>query len=715
MEIDFPPSMKDWKSVDLQNLIDADIVHNVKNKGAYNTLKALGIDADSIIIATDYDREGELIGVEALNVVLEDFKKANKEIPSIKRAKFSALTNDEITSAFSDLIDVDYNLADAAGAREEIDLVWGAVLTRFFSVASNRLGKNFLSIGRVQTPTLALIVKRELEIRDFVSEPFWKIEITFNKKRNFKAEYEGGAIFSEKEAEKIFQEVNGNDGKVLSFEKRSEKIFKPPPFNTTEFLRESSRIGISPAKAMKIAEALYMKGLISYPRTDNTVYQRSISLKSVLNKLKESDFSEEAEKVLSLGVIKPSRGKTQAMDHPPIYPVNAAKPKSLKGDFAKIYELVVRRFLATLYIEGEREVSEAALDVSGYRFNSKGVKVTKQGWLELYPYREVLESFVPDLEVGEEVKAKNWELISDQTKPPNRYAIASLIKKMEELSLGTKSTRHDIIEKLQNRGFIEGNPARPTYLGIGLIKSILTVESKISDPEMTAQLEKDMDRIANSEVTKSNVVQESKKMLSTVLGDFREKKELIGTTIQEHLRMGDIIGKCPKHGTDIVQVKNKAFSTIRCETEGCEINFNVSGRGLIQVLDDKCPECSLPKIKIIRRGQSPDIRCVNPKCSFNQKKDSFGTCPEDGGTLILRQSRYGKRFLGCSNYPSCKVTYPLPQMGYLRYTEEKCEFCGSPLIVMTRGKQRWKFCPNMGCEFNKKKAKGVKKTEKQTT
>ena len=707
IEIDFPKELNDWKSVNLSTLVDSKILKNVKNRTAYNTLKHFAPEADRIIIATDYDREGELIGVEALDIILSEIRHLDRK-PQILRAKFSALTGEEIRQAFSDPITVDYNLADSAEAREEIDLIWGAVLTRFFSLAAHRYGKNFLSIGRVQTPTLALIVKREKEIMEFKPEPYWRILVTFFKKGAFQGEYEGGNIREEETARNIFNAINGKDGVTKEFEKHLERIGKPSPFNTTDFLREASRIGVPPAKAMSIAELLYTRGYISYPRTDNTVYQRSISLRSVLNKLVGSEFSEDVKKVLSQEKIVPSRGRTEAMDHPPIYPVNAVKKGVLKGDYAKIYELILRRFLATLYIAGEREIKEALITIGEHNFKTRGVRITNPGWLELYPYRRIEEFYHPDLEKGEAVKATEWNMVKEETKPPRRYDMASLLKTMEELSLGTKSTRHDIIGKLQDRGFIEGNPVKPTNLGIGLIDSVTTVKSRISEPEMTAELEGEMDRIAGKEMKKEDVVAQSRTMLHSVLSDFKNRESDIKDTINVSLKRGEILGKCPFHDRNIILLKNRDFYTVKCEDESCRINFNMPGRSLIQLLEDRCPICSLPKIKVIRKGQSPDIRCINPKCDFNRTKDSFGECPSDGGSLVVRQSRYGKRFLGCSNYPDCKVTYALPQMGVLSLTGEKCQYCSAPLIIMTGKGRKWKFCPKIDCEYNGKKKKGEK-------
>lgn len=712
VELDFPDQMKDWKSVDLEKLVDAPIYRSVTNKSAFNSLVSLSDKAWRIIVATDFDREGELIGTEALDIIRQNVLEKIGSDPEVKRARFSALTPEEIRNAFSDLAEIDHNLAQSAAAREEIDLYWGAVLTRFFSITSGRLGKNFISIGRVQTPTLVLVVRRELEINNFQKRPYWTIEVHLHKKRDFSAFLKQGQIWDEAEANRIFSQIDGKNAIVNDYATHQERILRPIPFNTTEFLRESSRIGIAPGKAMKIAESLYTRGYISYPRTDNTVYQKSIHFKSVLTKLLDTQYVDEVRKVLDQEVIRPSRGRVEATDHPPIYPVAAAKKGSLTGDFAKIYELILRRFLATLYREGIREITEASFHINGIEFIARGLKVTDPGWLELYPYRKVQEVIVPELIPGETIQAKNWLLNREETKPPARYDFASLIKKMEELNLGTKSTRHDIIEKLQSRGFIEGNPVRPTFLGMGLIESLLTVRSDITEPNMTAELERDMDRIANSEISKDEVVKISRQMLHHVLAQFKEKESVIRETIQRSLKMGKEIGKCPDHNLPVMLVRNKEYARIKCSQDGCRIDFTAPVRGTPEILDEKCPVCALPKIKVIRKGQSPEVRCIDPRCSYNQEKDSFGKCPDDGGTLILRQSRFGKRFLGCSNYPSCKRTYPVPQMGNLKITGEVCPHCRSPLIISFRGKRAWKFCPNMDCEYNKKKGK-VKETAQQ--
>ncbi len=689
---DFPEEFKDWIKSDLDQLIDSSIIYKVTNQRAYSALKSFS-GIDNVIIATDYDREGELIGVEALKFIESGYTK-------IKRAKFSALTSQEVKDAFDNLLEVNYGLADSAKAREEIDLLWGAVLTRFFSVTSNRLWKDFISVGRVQTPTLAIIVNREEEITNFVPEKYFVITVIFNKGIDFQGTYKEN-IKDEEEADKIFNAINGKNGTVKSYKSEKKEVYRPSPFSTTDFLREASRIGVSPSNAMKIAEKLYMSGLISYPRTDNTVYQRSIPLKNIARKFEGTEFDAEAKMVLSQEKMYPSRGRVETTDHPPIYPVSYPK-KPLAGAYKNVYELIVRRFLATLYKNALIEKSHAEIDIEGYTFKSSGEKILDSGWFDIYKYRKLRETSLPELAVGETVRGKKWDMEEKYTEPPKRYDVASLLKIMESLNLGTKSTRHDIIQKLNDRNFATGNPLKPTPLGIGFIKSITLIDSDIAKPDMTAALESEMDKIAENQKQLDTVVNESRQMLHNALKGFRINREEIKETITSYANKGDVIGKCPLDGGDISLIKYRNFYKIKCSTEDCRINYSISATGLIQMTDKKCDICSLPIIKIIRKGQSPEYRCIDPKCEYNQKKLTMGKCPSDDGDLIVRQSRYGKRFLGCSNYPKCTVTYPLPQKGVIMNTGEICPYCGAPLLIMVNGKRKWKFCPNMKCEYNGK-------------
>ena len=198
VEVDFPKEYNNWQKTDLKNLIHAEVLTNPTHANIVTAIRKLGKAADHLTIATDYDREGELIGVEALNVV----KKVNPDI-SADRVHYSTITPAEIKKAFSAPVNIDFNLAAAGESRQLIDLIWGAVLTRFVSLSSGRLGDKFLSVGRVQSPTLAIIVNREKEREAFVAVPYWELYATLVNGGEFEAQHKKGRFLDKAEAETI--------------------------------------------------------------------------------------------------------------------------------------------------------------------------------------------------------------------------------------------------------------------------------------------------------------------------------------------------------------------------------------------------------------------------------------------------------------------------------------------------------------------------------
>ena len=206
INLDFPSKYNNWNRISPKELVGIEPVKKVSNKNIELALKKLVDKNPFLIVATDYDREGELIGVEVIDLL----KRYNEKLDDIKRAKFSAITGYEIKNAFDKLADVDYNLSSAGETRQVIDLAWGAVLTRFISLTSKRLGKDFLSIGRVQSPTLAILVEREKEIQNFEPKPYWKITANLKKEKDFQAVHEKDQFWDEKEAKEIYDKVKNS-------------------------------------------------------------------------------------------------------------------------------------------------------------------------------------------------------------------------------------------------------------------------------------------------------------------------------------------------------------------------------------------------------------------------------------------------------------------------------------------------------------------------
>src|ERR671914_1932083 len=398
---EYPEEYSNWQKVEPSELIDAEILKSVSEKGVANAVRSLAKKADKIVIATDFDREGELIGVEALSLAFE----ANpKLMDHVERARFSALTKGEVTRAFENLVEVSRELADAGAARQDIDLIWGATLTRWVSRATKRYGSAFLSVGRVQSPTLVLIADRERERRAFVPEPYWELEVELQNGEPFTVRHQTERFGEEARAKSAYENVS-DTATVVGVEQKSATRRPPTPFNTTAFLTAAANIGISPSRAARIAEDLYTDGYISYPRTDNTVYPRSLDLREILGYLRRvEEAGPYAEKVLAAGKLSPTRGKKETTDHPPIYPTGYASKKALRDDQWKIYQLVVRRFLATLSGPARTLRTTLRFESGGEPLVTSGTVVTQEGWLGVYSYGRRADEELPALREGDEVE-----------------------------------------------------------------------------------------------------------------------------------------------------------------------------------------------------------------------------------------------------------------------------------------------------------------------
>ncbi len=696
IELDYPPEFNDWSKVDPKDLVKANPAKRVTALNILHTLSELAMECDEVIIATDFDREGELIGLETVSLL-------EKPPRSVRRVRFSALTKFEIEGAFKQLTDPDHRLAESAETRQVIDLAWGAVLTRFISLASGQMGNNFLSVGRVQSPTLTLIVDRHKEITEFVPEPYWTVVARLEKGQEFFGDHLANPFKDEAKADAVRKRADCGKGKVMGMERKEKDEYPPAPFNTTTMLSEANKLGLSPSLAMKVAEDLYTAGYISYPRTDNTVYPRSLGLRNILEKLKKSDLGKEAAEILAQETIRPSRGRVETTDHPPIYPTEAATKKELKGAKWTLYELVVRRFLATLAPSARSESARCDLELGGEPFRAEGYRILSPGWRKYYPYWRVSEVLLPELRTGDMVDIKEVRNDRKETRPPSRYSQGSLLQEMERLGLGTKSTRHDIIQKLYDRKYVNGNDLVPTLSGLAVVNALEKHAKIVTESRMTAQLEKDMDLIANGESSLVEVVQESQAMLLDIVEVMTKERQAIGDEIRSALQEQRFIGTCPKCGKDLRIVRSRKGSEfIGCSGyPDCDVTYPKPGGALVQPSEEKCETCGLPKVKVIRRGSPVKLQCIDPDCQSNQGKESAGACPECGKELRVLYSRAGKRFIGCSGYPECKRTYPLPQFGTLQFLGEKCVECGAPTLKVL-GRGGWQFCANMECPTSKR-------------
>jgi DNA topoisomerase I len=673
----FPETYKSWQDTDPRDLIDAELIKQPTDKNVVKAIRKVAEGADDLIIATDFDREGELIGLEALQEIVESnpalangagSASAEGEIGvGVKRARYSALTKEEIERAFSELDELSMPLANAGAARQDIDLIWGATLTRAVSRATRRFGSNFLSVGRVQSPTLGLVVERELERRAHKPEPFWEVLATFaHADGSFEAHHETDKFWKEEEAKAAVSGTT-NPGKVTEIASKRQTRKPPAPLNTTAFTTDcSSRLSITPARAMRIAENLYMDGFISYPRTDNTVYPKSLPLKELVSSLVRIPDFESAAGLLD-GPLEPTRGKKETTDHPPIYPTQAVHPKAIETahDTAhrRVYELVARRFLATFSPPMVSESTRADIEAGSESYFVRGSVVIDPGYAGIYTYARSPDEELPKLEQGQELPLEgDPELIAKETQPPSRISQGKLIELMEERGLGTKATRADIIQKLYDRGYVHGNPPEPSETGVTMYEGFKRYVPRIATPDMTAEMEAEMDQIAKGEMTKDQVLSDSRDML-------RSAYDEVGGDVDDD--------------------------------------------------DENSPWRQFAKL--VWGGMDAD-RILGP-CIVCREA---GRKQEDGSPNMLRVIRArksGKSFVGCSGWnadaepgdpSSCDQTFPMPQPRFYDVFkfEDTCSICGrTPRVqVSPRGRRGrpWKLCFNEECpsmqEMKRKKA-----------
>jgi DNA topoisomerase-1 len=524
-------------------------------------------------------------------------------------------------------VDVDYNLAASANARQVVDLAWGATLTRFLSISAGQRGKDFLSVGRVQSPTLALIVDREKEIRAFVPTPYWEVHATVHKGESFGVQHEEGRFLAEPRARDVHQRVSAaKTGRVTGVEKSRRTLQAPTPFDTTSYQRAAASLGYSIKRADSLAESLYTAGFISYPRTGNQVYPPSIDLKEILEKFAApgSPFAKEARSILDAGPLHPTKGKKTDPAHPPIHPTNVAKATDLGGPEWRAYELIVRRFLATLSDAANVERVKVSVEIASEPFTANGQRLVEAGFLAVYPYSSSKDVILPALVEGDTVQVRGAELLAKETQPPGRLTQARLVQEMENLGLGTKATRGDIIQKLYDRDFVRNKTPEPTETGFAMIDALERYATLIAKPDMTSQLEAEMDKIAEGNLALASVVQDSRSMLQQVLHDLDENREHIGNDIRKALEAKNTLGTCAKSGHPLVMRRSKAGKRfVGCAGwPNCDVTFPLPQFGKIVADNSLCPICSAPVIRVMNNPRRPPwVTCLTIGCKGAEERE----------------------------------------------------------------------------------------------
>ena len=476
--------------------------HEVDKSAAFtkpylNVIKKLAKKADNLIVACDYDIEGSLIGGNVYKFAYGK-KKA-------QRMKFSALTKSDLKKAYENADELDFNNINAGEARHILDWYYGINLSRALMSSIKSVDRfRVMSIGRVQGPALHILAKLEKKIKEFVPTPYWEVKVWVNGVEFLHIEKR----FIEEEKAKNALNNTTNKAIVSSLLKKDLEVPPDPNFDLTSLQVEAYRqFGFQPSRTLELSQGLYEDSLISYPRTSSQQIPDSIDVKSIIKKLKENkDYSSFAEILIKNNWVKPLQGTKSDPAHPAIHPTGqAGKPET--DQHKKLYDLIVKRFLASFAKPAKKQKTKIELDSNGEKYFVIGSVTVEPNWIEFYrPYYKSKDLELPDLKKGQEVELENKKNENKMTKPPNRYTQASIISALEKRHLGTKATRSTIIDTLFKRGYIDGKSIEVTDFGIKVHDVLEKHAPEILDESLTEKIEEHMEKIQDGETKTQEVI-----------------------------------------------------------------------------------------------------------------------------------------------------------------------------------------------------------------
>jgi DNA topoisomerase I len=620
----------------------------IKGKKTFiNDLKKLSKNYDVIYLATDPDREGE-----AISWHLKEALKINDD--NYYRVTFHEVTKDKIKEAFENPGKINFDLVKSQETRRILDRIIGFRLSKLMQAKTSGA-----SAGRVQSVAVKLIVDREREILAFIPEEYWTITSIFKdfEAKLFKYKKDDLTIPNEETADKIISSLS-SDYKVESVEKKTRKRSAKLPFTTSSLQQESSnKLNFAAKRTMKIAQTLYeginlkneRVGLITYMRSDST-------------RLSDSFIDEANSYILKTygdsykGYVKKDKNKENVQDaHEGIRPTSIYRtPESVKeyltDEEFKLYELIYYRTLASLMADAKIDGTTIIFDNNDYKFKLTGQILIFDGYLKVYSKYETSEDkILPDIKEGEVYQNIDIEKVQHFTEPPARYTEAKLIKELEELGIGRPSTYATIISTIQDRKYvvIEKKNFKPTEIGFEVTDMLQEGFSEIINVKYTANMETDLDKIADGKEDNIKFLTEFWNKFETLV-----EQEFKNLPKKEAEKTGEI---CPECGSDLVKRKSKYGFFTACS------NY---------------PEC-----KYIKKENTEND---------NFESEVIGKCPIcKKGDIVTKKTRTGKIFYGCTNYPKCKAaTWDLPTLNL-------CPKCKSMLV----NKEGTIKCSNVKCDY----------------
>ena len=603
---------KSWEMNDLPILPkELKTVVIKKTSKQFNTVKAQlnRNDVEEVVIATDAGREGELVA----RWIIE---KAHIKKP-IKRLWISSSTDKAIKEGFTKLRDGrDYNnLYYSAIARAEADWIVGINATRALTTKYNAS----LSCGRVQTPTLAIISKREDEIRNFKPKDYYTLDVLTEKggsylKLSWHDRNNSTSTFNKDKIENIKKKVSNKDLKIVDVKKSNKKKYSPALYDLTELQRDANKIfGYSAKETLSIMQKLYEHHkVLTYPRTDSRYLTDDIvdTLKDRIKAVNTSEYSKVCMKLLKTK-IKPNKSfvdNSKVSDHHAIIPT---EERVFLGDLSdkerKIYDLVVKRFLSVLCPPFEYEQTTIKGVCEGEMFTANGNKINKLGWRENYTADddETYDGII-DVNVGEVLNVESVKIESKKTNPPSYLNEATLLTEMEKNNLGTVATRADIIEKLFNSFFVEmkNKEIHITSKGRQLLD---LAPADLKSPELTAKWEKTLTDISKGKSKKNDFINQMKNYSKTIVKEIKNSENKFK---HDNLTRN----KCPNCGKFMLEVNGKRGKMLVCEDRECNTRKLIS-----QTTNARCPNCH-KRLELKGEGEGKIFTC---SCGYREKLSSF--------------------------------------------------------------------------------------------
>lgn len=639
-----------WNLEDLPMLPERMKLVIMKQTGKqFNAVKAQlnRTDVNEIIVATDAGREGELVARWII-----DKAKVHKPI---KRLWISSVTDKAIKDGFNNLKPgkAYENLYASAVARSEADWYIGLNATRALTTKFNAQ----LNCGRVQTPTVAMVAAREDEIKNFKPQTYYGIEAQTDKlKLTWQDANGNNRSFDKEKIDAIVKSLGHKDATVVAIDRKEKKVFSPALYDLTELQRDANKIfGYSAKETLNIMQKLYEQHkVLTYPRTDSR-YLSSDIVSTLPERLKAcgvGEYRSLTQKVLTKPIKATSAfvDDRKVSDHHAIIPtegyVNLA---AFTDKERKIYDLVVKRFLAVLFPAFEYEQLTVQTKIGNEKFIAKGKLVNNAGWKEVYENRfddeesadDVKEQILPRLEKGDVLATKLIVQTSGQTKPPARFTEASLLSAMENPTkymetndkklvdmlkstggLGTVATRADIIDKLFNSFLIEKRGGKEIYITSKGRQLLDLVPGKLKSPATTAEWEQKLELIAKGKLKKDAFINEMKEYTKEIVAEIKAS--------DKKYKHDNISTKsCPDCGKPMLEVNGKKGKMLVCQDRECGHKKNVA-----RLTNARCPQCK-KKMELRGEGEGQIFAC---KCGYREKLANFEARrkKESGGKVDKR-------------------------------------------------------------------------------